>query len=312
MKAARISEYGASEVIKVTAADKPSIGDDQVLVEVHASSINPFDVKVREGYLKDYLQLPITLGGDIAGVVAEAGANVTHVAPGDKVYGQANAVAGNSGAFAEYAATKGSEIAKLPANLDFVAAAAASLTGLSALQALVDHAQVQAGQKVLIHGGAGGVGTMAIQIAKQLGAYVVVTATGEGVAYTRQLGADEVIDYRTQQFDERLQDYDAVLDAIGGDTYRHSFKVLKKGGIIVSMLERPDRALMEQYSVNAVMVQARASVESLNTLSKLLEDGAVTVNVSNTFTLDQIREAFAAYEHRHIRGKVGIVVRTGD
>jgi NADPH:quinone reductase-like Zn-dependent oxidoreductase len=308
MKAVQITKYGGPEIATVVETDMPVAGEGQVLVEVYASSINPFDVKIRQGHLS-FLQPPLILGGDIAGVVAAIGSGVSHVAVGDKVFGQANTVGGNSGAFAEFAVTKADEVAKMPATLDFVHAAVAPLAGLSALQAIVDHLHVQPGQKVLVHGGAGGVGTIAIQLAKHLGASVATTARADDHDYVRGLGADEVIDYQNQRFEEILHDYDAVLDTVGGDTYKRSFMVLKKGGAIVSALEKPDRALMEQYGVQATAFQVRTTLESLNMLTKLIDDGAIGVNVGKTFPLADIRQAFEAYEHGHIRGKVSIVVK---
>jgi NADPH:quinone reductase-like Zn-dependent oxidoreductase len=160
MKAAQISEYGHVEVVKIVDVEKPQAEAGQLVVEVHASSINPFDTKIREGYMKDMipLTLPVTLGGDIAGVVSELGEGVDHFAVGDKVYGAANVVAGNSGAFAEFAATKASQVGKMPTSIGFNEAAAITLTGLSALQAIEEHIQLKPGQKILIHGGSGGSG----------------------------------------------------------------------------------------------------------------------------------------------------------
>jgi NADPH:quinone reductase-like Zn-dependent oxidoreductase len=227
MKAAQINEYGHADVIEVSDIAKPTLGEGQVLVEVHAASINPFDTIVREGHVAQMIKsLPVTLGGDIAGVVTEVGSGVTEFAVGDKVYGQANAVAGNSGAFAEFAATAASQVGNMPANLSFVEAGAIPLTGESALQVITGHMKLAPGQKILIHGGAGGIGTVAIQIAKHLGAYVATTATGEGIQYVTDLGADEVIDYASQKFEDSVHDYDAVFDTVGGDTYVRSFGVL--------------------------------------------------------------------------------------
>lgn len=311
MKAAQISEYGNADIIQIVEVDKPTVQDGAVLVEVHASSINPWDTTVREGRVKEMipLELPVTLGGDFAGVVLETGAGVTHVKAGDRVYGQAQVVAGNTGAFAEYARTKAAEVALMPSNLSFTEAAAAPLTGESALQAIVDHMHLQAGQKILIHGGAGGIGTIAIQIAKHLGAYVAATATGDGLEYVKNLGADEVIDYKTQQFEDVVHDYDAVFDTVAGETYERSFKVLKPGGIIVSMLAQPGKELMEQYQVTAIAQQTKTTVESLNALTKLIEEGVVTIHVDKTFLLDQIAEAFKAKEDGSVKGKVAIQIR---
>lgn len=309
MKAAQISQYGHADQIKIIEIEKPEPKPGQVQVRVHAASVNPFDSKVREGYVANMVpELPVTLGGDIAGVVTEITEGVEHVAVGDMVYGQASVVAGNSGAFAEYAATKAGQVAKMPANIDFNQAAALPLTGVSALQALVGHINLQPGQKILIHGGAGGIGTMAIQIAKHIGAYVATTATGEGLEYVKQLGADEVIDYQSQSFDELLRDYDAVFDTVAGETYERSFKVLKQGGIIVSMLEKPNQELMEQYGVRAVAQQTRINAEDLAKLATLVEDGVVTPHVDVTYPLDQTAQAFEAWEAGKVRGKVVITI----
>jgi alcohol dehydrogenase len=310
MRAVQITEYGGPDAVTVTEVDTPVVGEGQVLVEVHASSINPFDVKVRQGYLQ-FLQPPFTLGGDIAGVVSAVGPGVNHIKVGDKVYGLANVAAGNSGAFAEFAVTKATEVAKMPDSVDFVTAAAIPLAGMSAVQALIDHLHVQTSQKVLIHGGAGGVGTVAIQLAKHLGAYVATTARTEDHEYVRELGADETIDYQNQAFDEILHDYDAVLDTVGADTYKRSFAILKKGGAIVSTIEKPDLMLMEQYDVKATALQVRTTLESLAMLTKLIDDGALRIHVDKTFSLNDIRQAFEAYENHHIRGKIAIIVKEG-
>ena len=224
MKSAQISEYGDSSIIKINEVEKPSAGESQVLVEVHSASLNPFDSAVRAGYMKEMLplQFPATLGGDIAGVVVELGDGVDSLALDDKVYGQASVVAGNSGAFAEYAVTKVGQIAKAPDGLDFTTLASLPLVGVSALQALGQHINIRSDQKLFIHGGAGAIGSIALQIAKNIGAYVATTATGDGIEYVKKLGADEVIDYKTQDFSEILKDYDAVFDTVGGDDFNKS------------------------------------------------------------------------------------------
>ncbi|HEY5667797.1 MAG TPA: NADP-dependent oxidoreductase [Candidatus Saccharimonadales bacterium] len=304
MKAAQISHYGHADQVKIVNADRPSVCEGKVLVEVKAASINPFDSKMREGMLGSSLKLPATLGGDISGVVAEVGQGVESIKPGDKVYGQAGVAGGASGAFAEFALTGEQQVGLMPQNLDFLQAAALPLTGLSALQVIQKHMQLQSGQKILIHGGAGGIGTVAIQMAKHFGAHVATTATGDGIDYVKSLGADEVIDYKNQRFDELLSDFDAVFDTVGGDTYQRSFKVLKKGGIIVSMLEQPNESLMQQYGVRAEYQQTRTNRADLDTLRGLVERGAVTVHVDATYPLDKVAEAFQAYESGSVKGKV--------
>ena len=309
MKAAQINEYGDASVIVVNEVDTPQVVDGQVLVEVRASSINPFDAKILAGYMKDAipLQFPATLGGDIAGVVREVGPNVTSVSVGDNVYGQANIVAGNSGAFAEFAATKAGQVAAMPSNLDFSQAASLPLVGVSALQALTEHLNVAAGQKLLILGGSGGIGTIAIQIAKHIGAHVTVTATGEGIEFAKQLGADEVLDYKAQDFSQAVTNFDAVFDTVGQD-FDAALRVLKKGGVAVSMAAPANQALATELGVTAMTQQTKVTTESLNELRELIEAGVVTPQIDQTFTLDTIADAFRAKQNGEIKGKIVITL----
>lgn len=308
MKATQINEYGHADVVKVQEVDKPSIGKDQVLVEVQAASLNPFDTMVREGYLQEAvpLTLPVTLGGDIAGVVREVGENVSNVAEGDIVYGQANVVAGNSGALAEYAATKADQVAKSPKGIDSTEAASLPLVGVSALQALVDHIELEADQKIFIHGGAGGIGSIAIQIAKNIGAHVATTATGGGIAYVNELGADEVIDYKAQDFSQSLSSFDAVFDTVGGDDFTKALAILKPGGVAVSMIADADEDLAKELEVTAIKQMTHVTCDKLSQLTKLVEDGVVKPNVGKVFELNQIQEAFEARESGQVQGKIVI------
>ena len=311
MKAAQINGYGDPSVVQINEVDTPTPGAGQVLVEVHAASLNPFDTSMRAGYMKDAipLEFPSTLGGDIAGVVTELGEGVDTFAVGDKVYGQANVVAGNSGAFAEYAATKAGQIAKAPENLDYQQAAAVPLVGVSALQALTTHINLQPGQKLFIHGGAGGIGTVAIQIAKHVGAYVATTATGDNIDYVKTLGADEVIDYKSQDFAEVLKGYDAVFDTVGGDDFNKSLAVLKPGGIAVSMTTPADDASAAELGVTAMTQHTKVNTKALDELRQLLESGVVTPHVDQVFPLQEIQEAFEVREGGTVQGKVVIAVR---
>lgn len=306
MKAAQISSYGDASVIEINETEKPTVKEGQVLVEVHAASLNPFDAKLRAGYMKDYIPLhfPFTLGGDIAGVVTEITNDTTDFAVGDKVYGQAAGVAGNSGAFAEFTAVKGKNVAKSPANLDFAESASLPLVGSSAVQALTHHINLQKGQKLFIHGGAGGIGTIAIQIAKHLGAYVAVTATDEGIDAVKRLGVDEVIDYKESDFSEMLSGYDAVFDTVGGEDFIKAFAVLKEGGIAVSMGGSNDETRAKELGITVVNQSTRVTTETLNTLTELAENGTVTPNVGKVFALSEAKEAFETLE----AGGVGKVV----
>jgi alcohol dehydrogenase len=311
MKAAQISSYGAKDVLNtVNDAPKPQIETGQALIEVHAAGVNPFDWKLREGYMKEFIPLnfPAILGGDFAGVVAEVGEGVSGLNVGDEVYGSANA-AGGQGSYAEFTPVKADQIALKPKSVDFTVAAALPLAATSAYQALVEHANLMSNQKVLIHGGAGGIGTFAIQLAKHIGAFVTTTASSEDLDYVKDLGAEDVIDYKSQKFEEILKDIDVVFDTVGGDTYKKSFKVLKQGGVIVSMTEQPDESLVNQYKVKAIAQQSRATTSRLKEIAKLVDEGAIKVNVDKVFPLDQAFEALAYLQEGQHRGKVVIQVK---
>ncbi|CAG0991039.1 MAG: NADPH:quinone reductase [Candidatus Methanoperedens nitroreducens] len=306
MKAAQIKNYGGSEVVKINNAPKPSVSRGRLLIEVHASGVNPVDWKIREGYMKQMapLQFPATLGGDFSGIVAELGEDVSGFEKGDEIYGQASITRGGSGSFAEFATADVNTAAHKPKNLSHVEAAALPLTGVSAWQALVDHIGLSRGKKILIHGGAGGIGTIAIQLARHLGAYVAATAGAKDLQYVKELGADEAIDYKNQSFENMLHNYDAVYDTVGGETYVKSFRVLKKGGIIVSMLEQPRSELMEQYGVNAIGQFTQINSERLSKVAELADKRVIKVHVDKTFPLEQAGEALEYLQSGHPRGKV--------
>ena len=253
MKSAQIKRYGGSEVVEINqstpAPNDPSAG--KVLVRIKAAGVNPADWKVREGYFQQMmpLQFPSTLGMDFSGIVEKVGEGVSDFKYNDEVYGQASLIRGGSGAFAEMALANADTIAHKPKTLSHEEAAGLPLAGVSAWQALVETIGLSKGQKILIHGGAGGIGSIAIQLAKHLGAYVATTVSTNDKEFVKEeLGADEVIDYKTQNFEDVLShDYDAVFDTVGGETYTRSFKVLKRGGMIVSMLEQPNQELMDRF-----------------------------------------------------------------
>lgn len=309
MKAAQINKYGGSEVIEISKnAAKPTLSAGKVLVEVHAAGVNPVDWKIREGYLQQMapLKFPATLGGDFSGVIVEGGAD-TGLKKGDEVYGQASVLGSGSGSFAEFASADMKLIAKKP-KISHVEAAALPLASVSAWQALVEHIKLKKGQKILIHGGAGGIGTFAIQIAKHLRAQVATTVIVDDKKYVKELGADAVIDYKNQKFEEIINDYDAVFDIVGGETYKKSFTVLKKGGIIVSMLEQPDAELMKKYGVTAISQYTQVNSERLSKLTELVDRGIIKVHVDKTFPLEQAAEALAHLQNRHPRGKVVLTI----
>jgi alcohol dehydrogenase len=311
MKAAQISGYGHVDVVKVNDIEKPRAGKGQVLVEVYASSINPVDWKVREGYLKSGVQLsfPATIGLDLAGVVRDLGAGVAGLKAGDKIYGEASPWRGGSGAFAEFAAASADAVAKMPGNVTFAEAGALPLTGVSAVQALTEHIGLTSGQKILIHGGAGGIGSLAIQIAAHIGAHVITTASGAGLDYVKSLGADETIDYKATAFEDAVSGCDAVFDTVGGETAVRSFKALKKGGIIVSMLGQPDPKLAKERGVTSIGQMTRLTTARLDALRALVEKGVVKVRIDSTYPLERIRDAFEAKEGGNVLGKVSIQIR---
>lgn len=310
MKAAQINEYGDASVVTIQETDKPVALDGQVLVEVRAASLNPFDTMVRSGMLKEMvpLEFPVTLGGDISGIVSDVGQGVEGLAVGDNVYGQANAVARNSGALAEYAVTKSSQLSTMPKNLNFEEAASLPLVGVSALQALTEHLNLQAGQKLLVHGGTGGIGSIAIQIAKHLGAYVATTVPKDALELAKNLGADEVIDYQSQDFSEIISDYDAVFDTVGGETFEKSLGVLKPNGTVVTMIAQFDEKDIAEKGVKAIYQSTQVTTERLNKLCELVDQGIVKPNVGASYTLDAIQEAFKARESGDITGKVVVKI----
>jgi len=312
MKAAQITSYGGSEVVEIKDnVALPLLSVGRVIIEARVAGVNPVDWKIREGYLQKMapLQFPATLGGDFSGVIIKVGENVSGFNEGDEVYGTALALGSGSGSFAEFIAADVKFIAKKPEKTSHVEAAALPLAGVSALQALTEHIGLKKGQKILIHGGAGGIGSLAIQIAKHLGAYVATTVSERDKEFVKKLGANEVIDYKNQYFSKMLKDYDAVFDTVGGETYRNSFSVLKKGGVVVSMIEEPRAELMEKYGVKAISQSTSVNNEMLSKLAKLVDEGSVKVHIDKIFTLEQAREALTYLQNGRPRGKVVIEIK---
>jgi alcohol dehydrogenase len=321
MKSAQIKTYGDSEVVEIT-PNAPSLNDPSdamVLVTVKAAGVNPSDWKLREGFFKQMapLQFPATLGMDFSGVIEKLGgesvSSSSDLKQGDEVYGQAGVLAGGSGAFAEIALAKTDKIAHKPKTLTPEQAAGLPLVGVSAWQALVETIGLSKGQKILIHGGAGGIGSISIQLAKHLGAYVATTVSANDIQFVKEeLGADEVIDYKTQKFEDVLpHDFDAVFDTVGGETYTRSFKVLNRssGGVIVSMLEQPVQELMDQFGVKAVFLFSQANRERLTKLAEWVDQNNIRVNVERTFPLDEARAALDYQRDVHPRGKIVLTMQ---
>jgi alcohol dehydrogenase len=314
MKSAQIKRYGGSEVVEINqstpAPNDPSAG--KVLVRIKAAGVNPVDWKIREGYFQQMtpLQFPSTLGMDFSGIIEKVGEGVSDFRYDDEVYGQASAMRGDSGAFAEMALATADNMSHKPKTLSHQEAAGLPLVGVSAWRALVETIELSKGQKILIHGGAGGIGSIAIPLAKHLGGYTATTvSTNDRQFVKEEIGADEVIDYKTQNFEDVLShDYDAVFDTVGGETYTRSFKVLKRGGIIVSMLEQPNQELMDQFGVKAIFQFTQVNRERLTKLAQWADENKIRVNVDKTFSLDDAGKALDYLRDVHPRGKVVLQV----
>jgi NADPH:quinone reductase-like Zn-dependent oxidoreductase len=254
------------------------------------------------------LQFPSSLGADFSGVIEKVGQGVSEFRQGDEVYGQASMLSGGSGAFAEMALANADTIAHKPKSLSHPEAAGLPLVGVSAWLALVETIGLQKSQKILIHGGAGGIGSVAIQLAKHLGAYVATTVSTNDKQFAKEVGADEIIDYKTQTFEELIGDYDAAFDTVGGETYSSSFKVLKRGGIIVSMLEQPNQELMTQFGVKAIFQFTQINRDRLTKLAQWVDQNNIRVNVDKTFPLEEAGRALDYQRDVHPRGKVVLAI----
>jgi len=308
MKAVRIHNYGGPEVLKFEDAPRPQPGNGEVLVRIHAAAVNPVDWKVRAGRLKERIQYPLPLipGWDFSGVVEATGPGVTRLKKGDEVYARPDIA--RNGAYAEYIVAKESEVALKPNSVDHIQAAAIPLAALTAWQALFDTAGLRAGQKVLIHGAAGGVGSFAVQLAKWKGAHVIGTASGRNQSFLRDLGVDEPIDYEKTRFEDVVHDVDVVLDTIGGDTQKRSWKVLKKGGILVSIISPPSAEEAAKHGVRQGYVFVQPNASQLTEIAKLVDSGKLKPVVETVLPLAEARRAQEQSEAGHTRGKIVLKV----
>ena len=307
MKAAVIREYGAA--IEISDVPQPALLADSVLIEVHAASVNPVDGILQAGYLKEMMPItfPFTMGFDVSGVVVEVGDQVSKFKIGDEVFSRPNGM--QAGTIAEYAVIKEEEFAIKPSNISHQEAASIPLVGLTAWQAMVTKGNLQKGQKILIHAGSGGVGTLAIQMAKHLGAEVATTTSAVNAEMVKNLGADVVIDYKTQKFEEELSDYDLVFDMMGGEIMEKSFKILKKGGCLVSIKGEDSKGLAKQYGVRFEAFFMWPSGEMLSQLAQLISDGALKPVIDRTFLIDQVQEAYGYLQGGRAKGKIVIQVK---
>lgn len=311
MKAVRLHEFGAPEVLKYEDAPRPKPKEDELLLRVIATAVNPVDAKIRQGGFHvggAQAQMPMILGYDVAGVVEEAGVKATKFKKGDAVYGCLAIMRG--GGDAEFAIAKEKELSPKPASLSFEEAAALPIAAGTAWQALVQIAKLSEGQTVLIHGGSGGVGHFAIQIAKGLGAKVIATASAANQDFMKQLGADQTIDYKAAKFEDVVKDVDVVLDTVAGETLKRSYGVVKKGGIIVSILEPPDKRELEARGIRGSVFMVSANSELLAELTKLVEAKQLKPTISQILPLAELPKAHEAIDTGHTRGK--IVMRVSD
>lgn len=301
MKAIQVNEYQTPIKLNVLEVAQPSAKDGQVLIKVMAASINPFDVTLATGAMASMipLSLPYTIGGDVAGIVEGTG---------QEVYGSALIVSGGSGSMAEYAVANLANVADKPKSLSFAEAASLPLAGVSALQAIEEHLDLQSGQKILIHGGAGGIGTLAIQLAKMKGSYVATTANGVDREMLAKLGADLVIDYKTEDFTKVVSEYDAVFDTVGGEVTTKSVAVLKRGGKLVTMIGQVEEKLAAEAGVTIIRQMTGVTSTRLAKLAGYVATGKVKPAIDKVFSLDQTSEAYDYFVNEHPKGKVVVEV----
>jgi NADPH:quinone reductase-like Zn-dependent oxidoreductase len=304
MHAVRMYSYGGPEVLKYEEVARPQPGPGDILVRVHAAGVNPVDWKVREGYLKQRVNyaLPLIPGWDFSGVVEETGPSISGFEEGDEVYGRPDIV--RNGTYAEYVVVKESEAAFKPKSIDHIHAAAIPLASLTAWQSLFDAAGLKEGQTVLIHGAAGGVGHFAVQLAKWAGANVIGTASKSNQDFLRELGADTTIDYQATKFEDVTGNVDVVFDTIGGDTQKRSWKVLKKGGILVSIVSPPSEEEARANVVNGAFVFTRTISTQLSEIAGLVDSGELKAVVETVMPLSEASEAQEMSRGGHTRGKI--------
>ncbi|GGD04044.1 oxidoreductase [Thalassobacillus devorans] len=311
MRAVVIDNYGDKEQLKMREIDKPEITDDQVLVELHAASINPIDWKLRQGYLKEKadFDFPIILGWDLAGVVAETGKNVTKFKKGDNVFARPDLT--RLGTYAEYAAVDERLLAHMPENITYEEAASVPLAGLTAWQCLIDFSEIKDGDKVLIHAGSGGVGSYAIQLAKHFGAYVATTASGKNQDWVTELGVDRFINYQEEDFSEVLEGFDIVVDTIGGEVQEKSYEVLKDGGKLVSIVQPPEEEKAKELGIKAGFHWLEPEGEQLAKIADLIKKGKVRAVVGHQFDFSEegLKQAHELSETHHAQGKIAISIK---
>ena len=308
MKAVRIHQYGGPEVLQFEDAPRPQPAAGELLIRAHAAAVNPVDWKIREGYAKERIghSLPLILGWDVSGTVEVIGPGVTRFQKGDEVFTRPDIA--RNGAYAEHIVVRESEVAFKPKSIDHIRAAAIPLAALTAWRALFDTGHLSAGQKVLIHAASGGVGSFAVQLAKWKGARVIGTASGRNQSFIMELGVDEAIDYQKTRFEDVIHVVDVVFDTIGGDVQQRSWRVLKKGGILVSIVSPPSPEEAAKNKVHPCYLFVQPNSAELAEIARLVDAGKVKIFVETVLPLSEARRAQELSETGHTRGKIVLEV----
>ena len=305
MKTVRIHEYGNADVLRMEEMPVPQIAADELLIKIHAASVNPVDWKEREGFYHMH-SLPFTLGQDFSGTVEKVGSSVKGFKVGDDVYGRPSA--DKDGSYAEFIEVKANEVALMPKTITYDEAATIPVAGTTAWETLINKAKIQKGQSVLILGASGGVGSMAVQIAKNKGCHVIGTTSNANFDFVRNLGCDEVIDYTSQDLSERLRDIDVVLDTVGGEFQEKAFKVIKRGGILVSIASKPNQETANRFGVRCEYSSAGPNAHILNELRSLIEMGQLRPVIDKVFRLEDAKQAQNYSQSGKARGKIVLEV----
>ena len=309
MKAVRIHKYGGPEVLQYEDVPRPQLGNGEVLIRIYAAGVNPVDWKVRSGFLNGLIhhKLPLIPGWDLSGVIEEVGPGVSQFKKGDEVFSKPDT--SRDGAYAKYVTVRESEVALKPKSLHHVYAAAVPLAGLTAWQALFDVAQLRRRQSVLIHGGSGGVGHFAVQLARWKGAHVIATASTKNQQLLREIGVEQPIDYTTQRFEQVAEDVDVVLDTIGGETQERSWKVLKQGGLLASIVQPPGADKAKRFGVRSAFVLSNTNRNELAGIAALIDSGNLKVVLDRILPLSEVRRAHELSQSGHVRGKIVLRVK---
>ena len=300
MKAVRIERYGNEEVMELAEVEQPKPGENQVLVKVQAAAVNPVDWKIREGAGEIFgLKPPLILGCEVAGTVEAGGRG--DFAAGDEVYGYLGA---HSGGYAEYVAAPASEFVRKPKQIDFETAASVPVGALTAWQGIFDHGQLVSGQRILITGASGAVGSMAVQLAKAKGAHVIGTGSGRNEEFVRNLGADGFIDYKKAKFEDAVSGADVVFDTVGGETQERAFQTLTRGGFLISTVSPPSEDKAKKFGVTVAMVKMMPKVNQLAEINRLVESGKLKVRVATVLPLAEVKKAHQLSADGHADGKI--------